>query len=100
MRYDDNTFAYKFLTRFGAVTVASTLAFAVCYPLDTIKRRMQAEGSPGYKFTNTHNELVYAKDMLAKEGVRSFYGGFTVGLARTIPLCFIQFVAFQNLKGQ
>ena len=38
-RYDDYTFVYKFLQRFGASTISVTLATALCYPLDTLKRR-------------------------------------------------------------
>ena len=37
-RYDDYLFIYKFLQRFGASTIAVTLATAICYPLDTLKR--------------------------------------------------------------
>ena len=37
-RYDDYTFFYKFLQRFGASTLSVTLATALCYPLDTVKR--------------------------------------------------------------
>jgi len=39
-KYDDLTFIYKFMTRFGAMTIATTLASTVCYPIDTIKRRL------------------------------------------------------------
>jgi hypothetical protein len=59
-RYDDMGFAMKYLSRFGCLTISTTLAYALCYPLDTLKRRMQAEGSPGYKYTNTNNEVTYA----------------------------------------
>ena len=38
-KYDDYTFVYKFLQRFGAATFSITLANAICYPLDTLKRR-------------------------------------------------------------
>ena len=37
---DDHSFVYKFLTRFGASTLSLLLAQALCYPLDTVKRRM------------------------------------------------------------
>jgi len=93
-RYDDYSFAYKFLTRFGSLTLSSTLAYSFCYPLDTVKRRMQAEGSPGYKFTDTNNEINYAKQMLKAEGVSGFYKGFVPGLIRTVPMCFMQFIVY------
>jgi len=37
-RYDDYTFGYKFLQRFGASTLAVTAATGLCYPFDTLKR--------------------------------------------------------------
>jgi solute carrier family 25 phosphate transporter 23/24/25/41 len=74
--------------------LASTLAYSFCYPLDTVKRRMQAEGSPGYKFTDTNNEINYAKQMLKAEGVIGFYKGFVPGLIRTVPMCFMQFIVY------
>ena len=40
-RYDDYNFGYKFLQRFGASTLSVTLATAICYPLDTLKRMYQ-----------------------------------------------------------
>ena len=47
-RYDDYTFIYKFMQRFGASTISVTLATAFCYPLDTLKRMYQLEGSIGH----------------------------------------------------
>ena len=38
-RYDEVSFPYKFLMRFGASTLSVTLATALIYPLDTLKRR-------------------------------------------------------------
>jgi len=40
-RYDDYSFTYKFLQRLGALTFSVTLASAICYPLDTLKRMYQ-----------------------------------------------------------
>ena len=46
---DDNWFLHKFLVRFGSSTLSMILAQALCYPLDTVKRRMQLNGSQGHK---------------------------------------------------
>ena len=90
---------YKMLTRFGAVSGAAALSFAVCYPLDTIKRRMQCEGSPGYNYTQTNNEVKFAKQMMKNEGVKSFYKGMSTGLVRVIPMGVLQFIVFDNLRS-
>lgn len=97
-RYDDLMFPYKFIIRFGSLTLSTCLASSVCYPLDTIKRRIQLEGSPGYKNTLVRNEFTYAKRMVAEEGWKSLYKGFWVGLCSKIPVCLIQFMVYQNLK--
>ena len=39
-RFDDRQVMYKLVTRFGALVLSTTLASAVCYPFDTIKRRL------------------------------------------------------------
>ncbi len=46
---DDHFFLYKFLVRFGSSTLSLLLAQAICYPLDTVKRRMQLNGAQGHK---------------------------------------------------
>lgn len=97
-RFDDLTFAYKLAARFGALTLASTLASAVCYPFDTIKRRLQLEGSPGYQNSEIYNEFRYANKMMKEEGFRSFYRGFTVGTLCRLPVCIIQYTVYQNYK--
>lgn len=38
--YDEVNVFYKLLLRFGAVTAASVMATAICYPFDTVKRRI------------------------------------------------------------
>ena len=39
-KHDEVSFLYKFLTRFGASSFSATIAAAITYPLDTIKKRM------------------------------------------------------------
>jgi len=88
-RLDDVTFLFKFLSRFGPLTVATTLATVVCYPLDTVKRRLQVEGSRGYQNSEVFNEFRYARNMMQTEGIKSFYRGFSLALATRVPLTFI-----------
>lgn len=91
-------FPYKMVIRFGSLTLSTFAASAVCYPLDTIKRRIQLEGSPGYKNTQIRNELTYATRMVAEEGWRSLYKGFWIGMSSRVPVCLLQYLAYQNLK--
>ena len=92
-KYDDYTFAYKFLQRFGASTISITLANAICYPLDTMKRRYQLEGTPGH--ARRLNDLPLPRYMWLSDGKQlGFYRGFSLAMAKSIPLAFIQFTVF------
>jgi len=92
-RYDDYSFWYKFLSRFGASTLSVVIAQALCYPFDTVKRRLQINGAKGYK--NIYkNEYHCVQKILAEESYRGFYRGFSINLCRTIPLAFLQFACF------
>ena len=39
-RFDDYSFSYKFLARFGAASGSLVFAQSLCYPLDLLKRRI------------------------------------------------------------
>ena len=95
--YDEVNVFYKLGVRFGAVTCASVLATAICYPFDTVKRRIQMLGTPGFQKVETTNELKYMSNMLRKEGVRAFYKGFTVGVLSRVPMAILQYSVYQNL---
>ena len=101
-RLDDYSLSYKFSQRFGASSLAIILASTVCHPIDTIKRRLQINATPGYssisKSTNRPSSLEMAKYIYEKEGLKSFYKGFEMCLAKSIPLALVQFTIFSNMK--
>ena len=97
-RYDDYTFLYKFLQRFGASTLAVTLATALTYPLDTLKRMYQLEGSLGHA-SRPGASISMARHMwLSEGGFRGFYRGFGVAMAKAVPFSFVQYLCFHNLR--
>lgn len=97
-RYDDYSFVYKFMQRFGAATISVTLATAVCYPLDTLKRMYQLEGTMGHSERNSKS-IPMARYMWLTDGkIKGFYRGFSVAMAKAVPLAFVQFICFQNLR--
>lgn len=97
-RYDDYSFVYKFLSRFGAATISVTLATAICYPLDTMKRMYQLEGTLGHSERNS-KKIPMARYMWLTDGkLKGFYRGFSVALAKAVPLALVQFICFQNLS--
>jgi hypothetical protein len=89
-RYDEISFPYKFLMRFGASTLSVTLATAIVYPLDTLKRRCQVDGALGYKHTNLRpNDISLGRFIYNTDGPKAFYHGFSMCLARNIPTAFL-----------
>ena len=88
-RYDDYTFVYKFLQRFGASTLSVTLATGLCYPLDTMKRMYQLEGTLGHAARPGSAISMYRFMFLSEGAIRNFYRGFGVAMSKAIPLSFI-----------
>lgn len=61
-------------------------------PFDTMKQRMQLQGSV---YTSVLN---CAKDVYNKEGLRAFYVSYPTTLTMTIPFTAIQFSAYESLS--
>ena len=90
-------FIHKYAVRFGPSTAALILAQTLCYPFDTVKRRMQLNGSIGHK-NLYRNDIHCFQTMWREEGVRAFYGGFTANMARCVPQVMIQYIMFQAFR--
>lgn len=80
--------AFKLYTRFGASTLSLLVAQSFFYPLDTVKRRLQIQGSDGYK-SLYKSEIHCIQRMIKEEGSLAFYRGFLPNLIRLIPMSFI-----------
>ena len=70
--------------------LSGTISQSICYPLDTIRRRMQIKENT--KIINTFNKII------ANEGVYSLYKGFFPNLLKVIPNNVIRFGVFEFLK--
>lgn len=80
-------------TNLGLGAVTGTIAATVCYPLDTIRRRMQMKG-------NMYNGQLHAMQTIwAKEGVRGFYRGWVANTLKVVPQNSIRFVSYELLKS-
>uniref|UniRef100_A0A7S0R2M7 Uncharacterized protein n=1 Tax=Chlamydomonas leiostraca TaxID=1034604 RepID=A0A7S0R2M7_9CHLO len=73
----------------GSGTVAAT----VCYPLDTVRRRMQMKG------TVYSSQADAFRTIYAKEGVRGFYRGWLANTLKVTPQNSIRFVAYEAIKA-
>jgi len=71
---------------------AGIIAQTACYPLDTIRRRMQLKGQ------NYNNTLDAMKTIIAKEGAAGLYKGMSANTLKVIPNNAIRFMVFEHLK--
>jgi solute carrier family 25 (adenine nucleotide translocator) protein 4/5/6/31 len=68
-------------TRFAAGYVVTVLAGLASYPIDTIRRRMMMTSGGGVKYAGS---LDCARQIMAKEGVKSFFKGAGANILRGI----------------
>ncbi|CAD7705013.1 unnamed protein product [Ostreobium quekettii] len=73
--------------------VSGTVAATVCYPLDTIRRRMQMQGQM-YK-----GQLNAFVTIWQKEGMRGFYRGWSANTLKVVPQNSIRFVSYEIMKA-
>ena len=86
------------VNKFGASSVAATVAMVALYPLDTVRRCLQMSGSVGqanlYK-----NEMECVRLLYQLEGgLRAFYRGLGPCVVRKVPSVGLTFVAFEYLR--
>uniref|UniRef100_A0A7S3UGU9 Mitochondrial carrier protein n=1 Tax=Picocystis salinarum TaxID=88271 RepID=A0A7S3UGU9_9CHLO len=81
------------VTNIGIGAMAGTLASTVCYPLDTVRRRMQM---PGQTYSGQADALV---QIFRKEGVRGFFRGWAANTLKVVPQNSIRFVTYEFLKS-
>jgi len=72
---------------------AGTFAATVCYPLDTVRRRMQMKG------TMYTGQLDALRTIWRTEGYRGFYRGWAANTVKVVPQNAIRFVSYEFLKS-
>ena len=96
------------LSQQGKISVTNTLTYGAIaglvaqtttYPLDTIRRRMQADGvvEEPNKYTSIRKTV---KEILKAEGKRGFFKGVTMNWVKGPIAISISFTAFDALKNQ
>ncbi|KAG8462514.1 hypothetical protein KFE25_010339 [Diacronema lutheri] len=78
---------------------AATVAWAVGYPADIVKTRIQ---SPAHAGRDAPSVLAAARELLAESGGRpfaAFYRGFGLKLARAVPMNALSFFAYERAKA-
>jgi solute carrier family 25 phosphate transporter 23/24/25/41 len=72
---------------------AGIIAQTACYPLDTIRRRMQLKGK------NYRNTLDAMQTIARTEGVKALYKGMSANTLKVVPNNAIRFMVFEHLKA-
>ena len=80
------------LSNLGIGAVSGTVAATACYPLDTIRRRMQMQGV-------MYTGQIHAFTTIWKtEGMRGFYKGWAANTLKVVPQNSIRFVSYEMMK--
>ncbi|CAD8127855.1 unnamed protein product [Paramecium sonneborni] len=80
----------------GIGSLSTIIATALTYPIDTIRRRIQINGSLGVQ--RAYISFSDCVKKMRKEGLLSYYRGYWISLIRIIPAASIQFACFDYLK--
>lgn len=83
------------LLAFGSVS--GSVGATSVYPLNLVRTRLQASGSPGHPMKYTGVRDVVAKTW-EKDGWRGFYRGLFPTLAKVVPAVSISYVVYEHTK--
>lgn len=82
----------NWVTNAGVGAGTGLFSASVCYPLDTVRRRMQMKGGT-YKHT-----LDCFYQIATKEGSKGFFKGWAANALKVVPQNAIRFVSYEFLK--
>lgn len=82
----------NWMTNMAIGAGTGTFAATVCYPLDTVRRRMQMSGS---NYTSSFDCI---SKTFKVEGVRGFFKGWMANTLKVVPQNSIRFVTYEMMK--
>ncbi|KAG8903969.1 hypothetical protein FRB99_002448 [Tulasnella sp. 403] len=83
------------LLAFGSIS--GTVGATSVYPLNLVRTRLQASGSPGHP-QQYKNLADVVRQTIERDGYRGFYRGLVPTLAKVIPAVSISYVVYENSK--
>ncbi|KAJ3091891.1 hypothetical protein HK102_012813 [Quaeritorhiza haematococci] len=85
------------MTILGMGCFSGSVACTAVYPLQVIRTRMQAQGSPSHPYVYRGiGDCI--KQSIAREGLKSFYKGLGATLAKAVPSAGITYAVFEEAK--
>jgi solute carrier family 25 phosphate transporter 23/24/25/41 len=88
----DNTKESGSITILGLGGISALISQTICYPLDTIRRRMQLSGNE-YK-----NGLDVLSKIIRNEGILKLYSGMLPNMIKIVPNNSIRFLVYEIMK--
>eukprot|EP01121_Diplochlamys_sp_Union-15-3_P006259 TRINITY_DN16758_c0_g1_i1.p1 TRINITY_DN16758_c0_g1~~TRINITY_DN16758_c0_g1_i1.p1 ORF type:complete len:317 (-),score=37.68 TRINITY_DN16758_c0_g1_i1:75-1025(-) len=95
-RREDNTIPLPFKLFSGMV--GAITAGSITFPTDTIRRRMQVQGSSQFQQKNYKNSVDCAIKIVRNEGLRTLYAGYATHMLKAVPGTAIQLVVYDFIK--
>jgi hypothetical protein len=94
---DDFSYHQSILWGLTSGSLSALFAQSICYPMDTVRRRMATNGIGGIEkiYQSSYDCL---KKMMAKEGIKSFFKGYNANLLKALPTTAIQFTSYDIIK--
>lgn len=93
--FKNHTYLQKYNTNyyfiFNIGVCSSLISQTICYPLDTIRRRMHNKDNTDKKIN------ILIKEIIKKEGIKSFYKGIIPNIIKMIPNNGIRFTIYNML---
>jgi solute carrier family 25 phosphate transporter 23/24/25/41 len=76
-----------------------TLYLPVAYPLDLVRRRLQAQGARGYSGEQYAGAIDCLRKTISRGGYRGLYSGMVPNILKVVPAVSVSYLVFERTKN-